>query len=181
MVTVIMVPHQQGRASCYVYYLLGLYMQYVHKLFDIRLNRFLLVGAGNTAINFAVLNAAFIFLHSGKVTASILATSCAIIFSFIFNRSFVFRDRDHPAKKFIRFAAIAVAGTLLLQTSIYSTCTFILSRQGWITNGIVQINICNLIASLGVMVWNYNGYRLLVFKDKKQDYDLAEEADSGTT
>src|SRR6185437_13634274 len=150
-------------------------MRYLQKLLSIRLNRFLLVGAGNTAVNFIVLNIAFSSLRLDKLAASMLATSCAILFSFAFNRSFVFKDSSQPVKKFIRFAAVAALGTLLIQTSLYGASVYALNKLGWTTSSIAQINIGNLIASLGVLLWNYNGYRLLVFKDKKHSDDPAEE------
>lgn len=164
-----------------VYYLVGYYMRYMHKFLRVRLNRFLLVGAGNTALNFAVLNFAVSELHMNRVASVILATGSAIIFSFALNRSFVFRDSSGPVKKFARFSLIASVGMLLIQTSLYSISLYLLGQQGQVGNSIARVNISNLIASVGVMFWNYNGYRLIVFKDTKLNNEIADEASQETT
>lgn len=150
-------------------------MEHIHNLLRLRFNRFLIIGTCNTAINFAILNLAISGLHLNKVAASILATCCAIVFSFVFNRNFVFRDRSELTKKFARFSIIAAAGTLFIQTSLFTICLHLLRRQGLDDNSVVQINISNFTASMCVMFWNYNGYRLFVFKDKKQRDGLIEE------
>jgi len=142
-------------------------MRYLRKILSIRFSRFLLVGTGNTAINFAILNTSVFFLHLNRIIAVTLATSCAVTLSFILNRSFVFEDSDEQAKKFLRFSAVAATGTLLIQTSLYTICLYLFSQQDWAGSNTVQINVSNLIASLGVMLWNYNGYRLLVFKPSR--------------
>lgn len=148
-------------------------MTLLGKFASYRYARFLLVGAGNTAINFVVLNVSFYSLHQNRIASSILATSCAVIFSFVFNRSFVFRDKSQPLKKFAHFTIVSAVGVLLIQTSIYAVGVFLL--QHVVSSNFVIINLSNLIASFVVMFWNYNGYRLLVFNDKKQNNDLIEE------
>lgn len=135
-------------------------MGHFKKLLSFRVNRFLVVGAGNTIINFAVLNSAFYSLHLNKITASIIATCCAIAFSFTFNRSFVFRDKSQPVRKFVVFSLVTAAGVLVIQTSVYAICVHLLTGR----SNLMQINVSNLIASISVALWNYNGYRLLVFK-----------------
>lgn len=136
-------------------------MNHLRKLHSSRLARFLLVGAGNSTINFIVLNAAFYSLRQGKIASSILATSCAIVFSFALNRSFVFRDKDRPLGKFVRFILVSAGGVLLIQTSTYALSVTLL--QYFVNGSFALINLSNLLASFVVMFWNYNGYRLLVF------------------
>ena len=139
-----------------------------------RVTRFLLVGAANTIINFVVLNFVFYELHLDKIISSILATSCAILFSFTFNRSFVFRDKTRPLGKFVRFTIVSAGGALLIQTSTYAI--FVAALQHAFSSDFIVINLSNLFASFVVMFWNYHGYRLLVFKDKPQRDSTIEEA-----
>lgn len=139
------------------------------KLLRTRFSRFLTVGAGNTAINFLVLNAAFGIFHFNKLASIITATGCAILFSFICNRQFVFKDKSQPAKKFLLFTTVASIGTLVVQSTVYELFLYLLGKQSNVTNDVAQINISNIIASSCVMLWNYNGYRLFVFKKTKPD------------
>jgi putative flippase GtrA len=139
-----------------------------------RFGRFLIVGAGNTAINFAVLNLVFYALHQNKILSSVLATSCAIFFSFTMNRSFVFRNKTQPIRKFMHFALVSAGGVLLIQTSVYTLG--VMALQYAISSDFIVINLSNLIASCAVMFWNYNGYRLFVFKDKKKSDEFLEKA-----
>lgn len=131
-----------------------------------RIVRFLIVGAGNSAINFSVLNLSLFIFHRSKIFSIVLATSCAIIFSFVFNRSYVFRDPSDPIKKFIIFSAVAASGTLIIQTGTFIIAVGLLGRTN--LNELATANIANLIASLFVMFWNYQGYLRLVFKSSSQ-------------
>ena len=138
-------------------------MGIVQKLTSIRVARFAIVGLANTIVNFAVLNFAVFGLHLNKIVASIIATACAIIFSFIMNRSFVFNDRERPFRKFLIFTVVAASGVLAIQTTVYSLCVLLLRNH--VADDFAVINVSNLVASLCVMLWNYNGYRLLVFNN----------------
>jgi len=148
------------------------------KLISSRFTRFLVVGAGNSIINFAVLNFVFYELHQGKIISSIIATTCAIAFSFTLNRSFVFQDKSRPLGKFVRFAFISAGGVLLIQTSIYAVS--IMALQSFITSSLVVINLSNLIASFVVMFWNYNGYRLIVFYESRHADKTLEGGDKSS-
>lgn len=136
-------------------------MKYAQRIVAFRLVRFLIVGAGNTTINFVVLNSMFYGLHTDKVLASVVATCCAILFSFALNRHYVFRETTQPMKKFALFSGVTALGTLCIQTSIYALCVSLLRQRG--VNDFVALNLSMVIASCGVMLWNYNGYRLIVF------------------
>lgn len=136
-------------------------MEVVKRLTSFRIARFTVVGLANTAVNFTVLNLMFYELHANKILSSIVATCCAVVFSFALNRSYVFRSKDKTLKRFARFSVVAASGTLAIQTSIYSLCVWLL--HGYASSDFVIINFSNLIASIGVMLWNYNGYRLFVF------------------
>lgn len=156
-----------------------------------RVLRFVVVGVGNTALNFAILNFAFYGLHESKLVSSFIATTCAVIFSFIMNRSFVFLDKDRPAKKLVLFIAVTVSGVLLVQNTIYAFGLHLLSHHeaGVITlvhdlidiklsRNFVDVNLSTVVAALFVMIWNYNGYRIFVFNGERYGNEVVE-ADSG--
>ncbi len=151
--------------------------------------RFVIVGIGNTVFNFAVLNFCFYVLGQGKIVSSIIATICAVILSFFFNRNFVFKHTGRSWRQPILFAAVTLSGVLLLQNSVYALLVFLLrDYMGGISNAIhsltrirlgndfLLINLSNAAASLCTMLWNYNGYRLLVFKDNLRHEVQAEAA-----
>lgn len=159
------------------------------KLFRPRMNRFAIVGVANTALNFAVLNFVFYSLQGGKFISSFIATSCAVIFSFILNRNLVFMDKVRPAKKLVLFIIVTVSGVLLIQNSVYALGIKLLQHHELrvsnfiyaftdtrFSSDFIDVNLSNLIASLFVMAWNYNGYRLLVFKGERHDNVGTKEA-----
>lgn len=171
------------------YYKVGyaLRMGLIKSIVAFRLGRFVIIGLCNTVINFAILNFAFYGLHQGKLVSSFIATSCAVIFSFILNRSFVFLDKERPMMKLVLFIVVTVGGILLIQNSVYALGVFLLHHHdAGVINAVyaitrirlsanfVDINLSNVIASLIVMVWNYNGYRLFVFKAKRHGNDIVE-------
>ena len=141
-----------------------------------RIVRFALVGLSNTLVNFVILNAAFYLLGVHKIAANIIATSCALVYSFILNRTFVFAHTGRWFKLFIRFAAVTAVGTLLLNNAVYiimlqftnGAVSTSLSRllHGFglpLSPDFVHINVSAAIATCFSMVWNYVGYRFVVF------------------
>jgi putative flippase GtrA len=162
-------------------------MEHVKHLLAFRVARFTLAGAVNTTVNFAMLNLMFYGVHLNKIVAIMIATACAIAVSFVLNRSFVFRDKEKPAAKLARFIVVSVLGVFLVQTSVYTVCiTLLHGHEGGIARALysiagyrfsdsfVAINLSNTIASVAVLFWNYNGYRLFVFTPKLPSKEIAE-------
>jgi putative flippase GtrA len=152
--------------------------------------RFILAGLVNTAVNFAVLNLAFYGLRQNKLTSVALATVCAISVSFLINRTFVFVDKGNPGRKLVRFVVISMAGVFMVQNGVYALALLLISGheapvisaahsitgRGFSAD-FIDINCSNALASLAVMLWNYNGYRLFVFNGagKKDVVEAAVE------
>lgn len=156
-------------------------MKYIKQIFSFRVNRFMLAGALNTTVNFAVLNLVVYGLGLHKIAAIIIATGCAIAVSFVVNRSFVFRNKERPSKKLTRFILVSALGVFVIQSGVYALCVLLLrgslagvtsvlqGTMGYRLSGtFIAINLSNIVASLAVMFWNYNGYRLFVFNRKEQ-------------
>jgi putative flippase GtrA len=156
-------------------------MRRAKRIDSFRITRFGLAGLINTVVNFTVLNISFYWLHQNKFVSIVIATSCAIAVSFILNRNFVFLDKTQPAKKLTRFILVSVIGVFLIQNAVYALCVLLLQdRTAAISSTIrdvtgyqvdrdfIDVNLSNLIASLAVMVWNYNGYSLFVFNSKRR-------------
>ena len=162
-------------------------MERVKKIIAFRLVRFILVGVGNTALNFLILNFAFYELNQSKIVSSFIATACAVAFSFILNRNFVFVDKTRPARQLIMFIVVTVSGVLLVQNSVYALgisllrgheahiASLLRSLTGiQFSHDFIDINLSNVVASLFVMAWNYNGYRIFVFKGERHGDDIIE-------
>lgn len=166
-------------------------MKHIKKIVAFRVSRFVLVGIANTAVNIAVLNLAFYALHQGKLTSSFIATSCAVVFSFIMNRSVVFQDKSRTAQRLARFVLLTGTGVLLVQNSVYALGLALLHQHNLGLSGVIysltgvrlgvdfiDVNLSNVIASLCVMFWNYNSYRLFVFNGRRRGDVVIEDAAS---
>lgn len=145
-----------------------------------RILKFGLVGFANAVISFGVLNFSFYYLNVNKIVASLIGTSSALVFSFIMNRSYVFGAKTEKARKqILPFVVVTISGSLLILNLVYASSVYVLDNRGqWLTRTIndltglglsqnfVDINVSTAIGAIFAMVWNYNGYRLFVFKNK---------------
>jgi putative flippase GtrA len=138
--------------------------------------RFVIVGILNTLVNFVILDFSFYELKLNKVVSNIVATCVAIVLSFVLNRNFVFVHRGKWFKQFVLFASVTIVGTLVINNAIYilslaalghyaDSIARTLSDLGpKIGSSFVLINGSAAIATLFSMVWNYNGYKRIVFR-----------------
>lgn len=145
-----------------------------------RILRFGLVGFANAVMSFGILNLSFYYLGVGKIPASLIGTSCALIFSFVMNRNYVFNAKTEKARKqILPFVLVTISGSLLILNLVYASSIYVLDSRGlWLTQTInsitglslsqnfVDINISTAIGAVVAMIWNYNGYKLFVFKNK---------------
>ena len=155
-------------------------MRVIKQLTNAQTVRFVIVGVFNTLLNFTILDFSFYILKTGKIASSIIATICAVSISFFLNRGFVFRHKGGGLRQPIMFAAVTVTGVLIIQNTIYIIFLHIIHHHSYglikfihditgisLTKDFVDINLSNVAGSIIAMVWNYNGYRLFVFKPKK--------------
>lgn len=149
--------------------------------------RFVGVGICNAAISFGLLNIAFYKLHQTKIISSIIATTCALIFSFILNRGFVFGDKTKKAHQQLPvFVMVTISGSLLVLNLVYILSLRLLNGHEHLiivpiknltglvfTKSFVDINLSTVMGAAVALFWNYNGYKWFVFKG--QGRDNAEE------
>ncbi|MBI3983734.1 GtrA family protein [Candidatus Microgenomates bacterium] len=154
-----------------------------------RVGRFGIVGIINTLLDFSLFNVMSALFGLPLLVANVISTSVAMTFSFIANRSFVFRSQD---KHNLRQALLFLAGTafsvyiiqnliLLLFTRLWpvpfelahSLVDFLLrdvfSREFIVNNG------AKFLAVGFGMVWNYLWYKRVVFRPRTVEYDAHEE------
>ena len=124
--------------------------------------RFAIVGAGNTAFDFAIL---FILVALGvdKIVANYFSTGAAFIVSFFVNKSFTFKSKGGNVKKqFALFILITIIGLWVIQPLIITGIATLLANSG-LTAGIILF-IAKIIATVASLIWNYLFYSRLVFK-----------------
>ena len=149
--------------------------------------RFVIIGICNAIISFSVLNIVFYKIHLSKIVASLIATTCALVFSFFLNRLFVFKDKSRKARKQIpAFIVVTISGSIVVLNLVYILSLRILKGNEHylinsvdsilgirLSNNFIDINLSTLIGAIVALFWNYNGYRLFVFK--KVDNDATKE------
>ena len=128
--------------------------------------RFAIVGAANTALDFALL---FLLVALGldKIPANFISTGVAFIFSFFVNKSFTFKSTGGNVKKqFVLFIAITIVSLWIIQPLIITGITALLANTGWVSG--VTLFIAKIIATVASLIWNYIFYSRFVFKNEKE-------------
>lgn len=124
--------------------------------------RFAIVGGFNTAIDFVILFSLVAF-GLPAVGSNYISTTIALIFSFIANKSFTFKDTGKNSKtKFAYFLIITLFGLWVIQPIIITATAYMISDLG-IPDPIVLF-VGKMIATIVTLVWNYLLYRKFVFK-----------------
>ncbi len=153
------------------------------KLRSNRITRFIIVGTCNAAISFGLLNLAYYSFHRSKIMASIISTTCALIFSFIMNRNFVFADKSKKAhQQAPAFILVTISGSFIILNLVYILSLKILNgHEGLfiepvkvltsvvLSKSFIEINVSTVAGAVVALFWNYNGYKWFVFKGSKKD------------
>lgn len=120
---------------------------------------YLVFGVLTTVVNYIVYFPCDLILHTAWLSNSI-AWVFAVVFAFLTNKPFVFESHDWSAKtvipEFIKFVGTRVA-SLIAENLILLVTVDLLgwNRIGW-----------KLAASVLVVILNYVGSKLLVFRKK---------------
>ncbi len=132
--------------------------------------KFTFVGIVNTAVDIGVFNfLIFIFgVASGAsyILFKTISFSCAILNSFILNKSFVFNSKENAFNKreFSLFLAISFMG-ILLNVSVAFLIYTLIYMYGESLPYYISANIGAVSGSVVVLLWNFLGYKFFVFKD----------------
>ena len=130
----------------------------VEKYWDIL--SYLFFGVLTTVVNYIIYIPCYNILHMSAVVSNGIAWVVAVVFAYLTNKPFVFKSHDWSAKTVIpelgKFIGCRV-GSGLAETAILLLTVDIM---GW--NG----NIWKIITSVLVVVLNYIGSKLLVFRKK---------------
>lgn len=131
-------------------------MELINKHWDIV--SYLFFGALTTAVNYVVYLPCYNLLGGSAAVSNVIAWAVAVAFAYLTNKPFVFKSHDWSAKVVIpeltKFVACRV-GSGVLETG------FIFVFVDWLG---FDGNVFKLITSVLVVVVNYIGSKLLVFK-----------------
>jgi putative flippase GtrA len=132
--------------------------------------RFAAVGVLNTGIDFAIFNALSYFFSitsgSGIIPIKGVAFLAANINSYLINKKWTFKDQSSGdgARKFSIYLTVSIIGALINIGCVYVITTHVdpmfgLSETLW-------ANAANLVATGLSLVWNFIGYKVIVFHGK---------------
>ena len=121
---------------------------------------YLIFGVMTTAVNYVVYLPCYNLLGLSGSVSNVIAWVGAVAFAYLTNKPFVFRSHDWSAKTVIpeltRFVGCRV-GSGALETAIIFLTVDLLAWNG---------NVMKLLTSVLVVILNYIGSKLLVFRNK---------------
>ena len=126
--------------------------------------KFALVGVLNTAIDFGILNLLMFVtkIESGLgiIPLNTISFSTAVINSFFWNKKWVFKKEK--GVNFITFFTVTLIGLVINNLIVYLITTYV--PPVFDINGKLWANLAKALATGVAMIWNFTGYRLIVFK-----------------
>lgn len=121
---------------------------------------YLVFGVLTTVVNYLVYLPCYNLLHISSSVSNVIAWVAAVAFAYVTNKPFVFRSHDWSAKTVIPELTKFV-GTRLgsggIETAILLVFVDLLGMNG---------NLWKLLTSVIVVILNYVGSKLLVFRKK---------------
>lgn len=122
---------------------------------------YLIFGVLTTLVNYLVYYPCFYYLQSAVVSNTI-AWVAAVVFAYLTNKPFVFGSHDWSmatvGPELMKFALTRVASGAMETGMLYLAVDVLGWSSGW----------CKIVASVFVVIVNYIGSKLLVFR-KKED------------
>ena len=153
---------------CLVIWVYGFYLFASKRATALQFGKFIAVGQSNAAIDIGILNLLILFtnIDSGIYFSVFKGISFifAIINSFLWNKfwSFESKEKDGMGKQFMKFLAVAAVG-LIINVSVAS---FVVNYVGpqWGLSTRVWANVGVLSSAVFNIIWDFYGYKVLVFK-----------------
>ena len=128
----------------------------IHKYWDIL--SYLFFGGLTTLVNFVIYYPCYNWLQMSATLSNVLAWVVAVAFAYLTNKPFVFHSHDWSAKtvgpELAKFVGCRVGSGLIETAAIFLTVDLL----SW--NG----NVMKLLLAVIVVILNYVGSKLLVFK-----------------
>ena len=130
----------------------------IHRYYDVLV--YLVFGVLTTLVDWLVYLPCYNFLQLSSAVSNVLAWAAAVAFAYVTNKPFVFRSHDWSASAVLpeltKFVGTRLGSGALATAILYVT----VDAMGM--NG----NLWNILTSVGVVILNYIGSKLLVFRKK---------------
>ena len=126
--------------------------------------KFGLVGILNTSIDFGILNflmaATSVTRGIGIIPINAVAVVAAVVNSFYWNKDWVFGQKQGAS--FLTFSVVTLIGLGINTAIVFLLTTFI--GPIIVDSQALWANLAKVLATIFSMVWNFLGYKLIVFK-----------------
>lgn len=131
-----------------------------------QIGKFAVVGILNTVLDFAILN---VLISISGIAEGPLATTfkglafiVAVVNSYYWNKYWTFNFKGKVEKEFLQFLVVSLIG-FGLNIGAFSLVVNVVG-----SGGTVWANIGALAGTLAGLVWNFLGYKFIVFKTKER-------------
>lgn len=152
--------------AVYIAYLIGKKISVIFQF-----AKYATVGFANTAVDFGVLN--FLMwltkIYSGKEIFFLNSISflVAVTHSYAWNKLWTFRAKEKDiTEQFLQFLAVTLIGLLINGGIVYMITTWLSPMFG--LSAIAWANVAKVVATAVSLVWNFIGYKFIVFKKKNE-------------
>lgn len=129
-----------------------------------QLAKFALVGVLNTAIDFGILNLLIAMTGAtsgiGIIFVNATSFSTALVNSYFWNKEWVFGQGKKSS--FLVFWVVTMIGLSINTGTVYILTTFV--SPILVDSPTLWANFAKVLATVLSLVWNYSGYKLIVFK-----------------
>lgn len=152
--------------AVYITYLIGKKIPVIFQF-----GKYATVGFANTAVDFGVLN--FLMwltkIYSGTEIFFLNSISflVAVSHSYAWNKLWTFKAKEKDiTEQFLQFVAVTLIGLLLNGGIVYIITTWLSPMFG--LSAIVWANVAKVVATAVSLIWNFIGYKFIVFKKKNE-------------
>lgn len=126
-------------------------------------------GFANTAVDFGVLNLLMWMtnIYSGKTIFLLNSISflVAVIHSYIWNKFWTFKSTEkNIAGQFLQFLIVSLIGIVINGAIVYTITTLVSPMFN--LSSIAWANSAKVLATIVSLIWNFVGYKFIVFKKK---------------
>ena len=132
----------------------------------IQFGKFLAVGTLNTGIDFGTLNLLswLTGIYGGVQLAPINVPGVllALTNSYLLNKHWTFKTPFYPGRRVGRFVLVSLTG-VGLNTALVVALTHLVTRPTGFTPQLWE-NLAKVLATGGTLVWDFFGYKFLVFR-----------------
>lgn len=158
-------------------------IDFIKKLWERKVVRFLVIGCFNTAFDISLLLSILKILDWSPLIANSLSVSIAVTVSYFLNHRIVFRETSgYTFKKYLHFFLVTGLGVILIQDVVI----YLVIDKFWVISQAKTWRLLGHATSLrtlellgaklsGVVIglaWNYLLYKYLVFRNHDEEDEL---------